>query len=347
MNTPNTNEWGSHSQIHVLELMAATALGIYLCYRMALPFMPPLTWALVLAITFMPVHRWLKSTVKHASVAASVSVLVIGVIVVVPTAFMGQRLVSEAAAGADTVRVKLESGEWQRTLDDHPRVAPIAQRIVDQIDLSGTASAVAAWLTDAATAFVRGSVIQAIDILLTFYLLFYFLRDQRAVLSTLRALSPLSEAEMNGLFSRVADTVYATVYGTLAVAAVQGTLGGLMFWWLGLPAPLLWGLVMGALAVVPVLGAFVVWIPAALFLGLDGSWGKALILALWGGVVVGGIDNVLYPILVGNRLKLHTIPAFMAIVGGLFVFGPSGLILGPVTLTITVLLLEIWRSRTA
>jgi predicted PurR-regulated permease PerM len=103
---------------------------------------------------------------------------------------------------------------------------------------------------------------------------------------------------------------------------------------------------MAVLAVIPVLGAFIVWIPAALFLALAGSWGKALILALWGGVVVGGIDNVIYPILVGNRLKLHTIPAFMAIVGGLIVFGPCGLILGPVALTVTVLLLEIWQSRT-
>jgi predicted PurR-regulated permease PerM len=118
-----------------------------------------------------------------------------------------------------------------------------------------------------------------------------------------------------------------------------------MFWWLGLPAPLLWGLVMGALAVVPVLGAFIIWIPAALFLALDGSWGKALILAFWGSVIVGGIDNVIYPILVGNRLRLHTIPAFMAIIGGLIVFGPSGLILGPVVLTATMSLLEIWQHR--
>lgn len=119
-----------------------------------------------------------------------------------------------------------------------------------------------------------------------------------------------------------------------------------MFWWLGLPAPLLWGLVMGLLAVVPVLGAFVVWIPATLFLALEGSWGKALILTVWGGVVVAGIDNVLYPILIGNRLKLHTIPAFISVLGGLILFGPSGLILGPVALTITIMLLEIWRSRT-
>ena len=98
---------------------------------------------------------------------------------------------------------------------------------------------------------------------------------------------------------------------------------------------------MGALAVVPVLGAFLVWIPAALFLALDGSWVKALILAVWGGVVVGGIDNVIYPILIGTRLKVHTIPAFVAIVGGLTVFGPSGLILGPMALSATIVLMEI------
>lgn len=118
-----------------------------------------------------------------------------------------------------------------------------------------------------------------------------------------------------------------------------------MFWWLGLPAPLLWGIVMGLLAVVPVLGAFVIWVPAAIFLLLDGSEGKALLLTLWGAVVVGGIDNLLYPMLVGKRLKMHTILAFISIVGGLIVFGASGLILGPVIVTITRLLLEIWRER--
>ena len=120
-----------------------------------------------------------------------------------------------------------------------------------------------------------------------------------------------------------------------------------MFWWLGLPAPLLWGIVMGLLAVVPVLGTFVIWIPAAIFLVLEGSGGKALLLTLWGGIVVGGIDNLLYPMLVGSRLKIHTVLAFISIVGGLIVFGPSGLIAGPVIFTITRLLLEVWSSRNA
>ena len=154
-------------------------------------------------------------------------------------------------------------------------------------------------------------------------------------------------AETDRLCGRVGDTIYATIYGTLAVSAVQGLLGGLMFWWLGLPAPLFWGVVMALLAVVPVLGAFVVWIPAALFLAMEGSWGKAIILAVWGGVVVGSIDNLLRPVLVGKRLQLHTVFVFISVVGGLLVFGASGLILGPVVLTITTVLLENWRGRTA
>jgi predicted PurR-regulated permease PerM len=128
---------------------------------------------------------------------------------------------------------------------------------------------------------------------------------------------------------------------------VQGALGGLMFWWLGLPAPILWGAVMGLLAIVPVLGAFVVWLPAAKFLAARGQWGKAVILLLWGTVVVGLINNLLYPILVGKRLRLHTVPVFFAIVGGLAVFGATGIILGPVILALTDAILEIWRRRTA
>jgi len=107
---------------------------------------------------------------------------------------------------------------------------------------------------------VRGSVYQAIGFCLVFYLLFFLLRDRYAALDALRSLSPLSESEMDHMLSRISDTIHATIYGTLAVSAVQGLLGGLMFWWLGLPAPLLWGVVMALLAVIPVLGAFVVWL---------------------------------------------------------------------------------------
>lgn len=344
---PETNDWGSRSHVQTLVLMAVTALGIYFCYQLAAPFLPALAWALALTILFTPLQCWLESKLKHPSVAAFVSVMVIALIVVVPVTFVVQRLAVQAANGAVFIENQVTSGEWRHILEFQPKLAPLADRMEQQLDLPGTVKALATWLSSAAASIVKGSFYQVMGFCLTFYLLFFFLRDRRSALLSLRFLSPLSKAEMERLFDRVGDTVYATIYGTLAVSAVQGLLGGLMFYWLGLPAPLLWGVVMALLAVVPVLGAFVVWTPAALFLALQGSWGKALILILWGALVVGTIDNLLRPILIGKRLKLHTVLAFISLVGGLMVFGPAGLILGPITLTITTVLLEIWRNRTA
>jgi predicted PurR-regulated permease PerM len=341
------DDWGSRTHVQTSVLMMATAFGLYLCYRLSVPFLPELAWALALAVLFTPFQRRLECTLKHPSLAAAVAVLVIGLMVAVPAAFVGQRLVEQAAIGAELIETKVKSGEWRRAVEAQPRLAPIADRIERQLDLPGSLKALATWLSTIAGSLVKGSVLQVVGFCLTFYLLFFFLRDRQTALHGLRYLSPLSAVDMDRLFRRVADTIYATVYGLLAVSSVQGVLGGLMFWWLGLSAPLLWGVVMALLAVVPVLGAFVVWVPAALFLALEGSWGKALILAVWGAIVVGSIDNFLRPILVGNRLNLHTVLAFISVVGGLVLFGPAGLILGPVALTVTAVLLDVWRARTA
>ena len=343
---PIPNDWESRSHVQTLVLLGATAFGIYLCYRMTAPFLSALGWALALAVLFAPFQRWLEKKLKHPSLASLVSVLVIGVIVVVPATFVGQQLIVQAAKGAERIETKVKSGEWRRVLEAQPSLAPLAEKIERQMDLPGTVKTLTTWLNTTAGVIVKGSVFQAIGFCLIFYLLFFFLRDRRAALQALRSLSPLDDAEMDRLFGRIGDTIHATIYGTLVVACVQGLLGGLMFWWLGLPAPLLWGAVMALLAVVPVFGAFVIWIPAALFLALEGSWSKAVILALWGVIVVGTIDNLLCPILVGKRLKQHTVLAFISLVGGLILFGPAGLILGPVVLTITMVLLEIWTRRT-
>ena len=337
--------WESRGHVRTLVLLGTTGGGIYLCYRLALPFASSLAWALALAVLFVPLQRRLEVRLKRPSLAALLSVLLIGLMVVVPVVFVGQRLVLQAAKGAEMVQVRVDSGEWRRALQAQPRLAAWVDQFDEAVDLPGSLKALGSWLSTAAGFIVKGSIYQLISFCLTFYLLFYLLRDRRAVLREIRALSPLTGVEMDRLFARVSDAIQATVYGTLAVAPLQGLLGGLMFWALGLSAPLLWGVVMGVLSVVPALGAFVVWIPAALFLGLEGSWGKALILSLWGMLVVGTIDNLLRPILVGNRLKLHAVPTFICVVGGLMLFGPAGLILGPMVLTLTLALLEIWPHR--
>lgn len=344
---PVSNDWGSRDHVRTLVLMGATGFGIFLCYLMASPFLPALAGALALAVIFTPLQRWLESKLRFANLAAFVSVLLIALIVVAPATFVVQKLVVQAANGAQLIETKVESGEWRRAIKTQPRLAPFADRLEKDMHLPGAAKSLATWLSASAASIITGSVFQAITFCLVFYLLFFFLRDRHALLHSIRSLSPLSKSEMEMLFDRVSGTIHATVYGTLAVSCIQGLLGGLMFWWLGLPAPMLWGVGMALLAVVPMLGAFVIWSPAALFLLLEGDWGKALILTAWGIAVVGTIDNLLHPVLVGNRLKLHTVLAFLSVVGGLMVFGAAGLILGPMALTMTTVLLEIGTKRCA
>lgn len=340
-------EWGSRTQVEMLVLLVVTALGLYLCARLAAPFVPAIAWALALAVLFAPLQRRLEGWVHRPNLAGAIAVLAIVLMVVVPAALVGHQLALQAGYGAHLVVTAVSSGEWRAPLDREPRLAALADRVEAQLDLPGTVASVVSWLSETAGSIVRGSVFQLLGVCLTFYLLFFFLRDRHAVLRGLRALSPLSKVEMDLMFGRLSDTIHATVYGTLAVSAAQGMLGGLMFWWLGLPAPLLWGAVMAVLAVIPVMGAFIVWVPAAIYLALVGSWGKALILALWGMLVVGTVDNLLRPVLVGRRLQQHTILAFMSVVGGLVLFGAAGLILGPLAVTITTVLLEVWRQRAA
>jgi predicted PurR-regulated permease PerM len=337
--------WSSRRQIQTLVLVLAIVAGLFICLRLTAPFLAPLVWALTLAVLFTPLHRRIEAKIARPNVAATITVLLVALVVLIVAAFVGARLVSEVVKGATVLKTLVESGDLGRTIESYPFIAPLGRWIEHNTDLSAALSGAASWLATKGASFVQGSVVQLIAVLLTFYFLFFLLRDRRNALRSIKSLVAIPGEAMNRLGRRISETIHATVYGTLVVAAVQGTMGGLMFWVLGLPAPVLWGIVMGMLAVVPVLGAFIIWIPAAIVLAVDGSWARAIVLTAWGSIVIGGIDNLLYPMLVGNRLQMHTVVAFIAMIGGLAVFGAAGIILGPVAVTVTSLLLEIWRNR--
>jgi predicted PurR-regulated permease PerM len=331
--------------LRLLPVAAAAAIGLVVCYLLAAPFIPALTWALVLAVLLAPIHSRIEARLRHRDSAALVTVLVALVAVVLPLLFVAQQLVREAARGAAYLERLIAEMDMAQMLSGLPSVAALVQRILDSIDPQGTLASLVQWLTGRSSDLLMGSVGQAVTFVMAFYLLFYFLRDRAEAFEALVDHSPLRRDETAEIAERFTETVHATLVGTVLVAAVQGTLGGLMFWWLGLPTPVFWGLVMGLLAIVPVLGAFVVWVPAAILLALDGSWISALVLALWGGVIVAGIDNLLYPMLVGRRLKMHTVVAFIGAVGGIVLFGASGLVLGPAVIVVTMMLVRILRAR--
>ncbi len=343
----NRDAWWTRDHVLVIVLFVATGILLVLSWQLVRPFINPLAWALALAVVAHPLHGWLAHRIKKPGLAAGISVFAIAVVLAALIIFVGQSLVISIASGSQAFQSFFQTGQWREQLARIPWLGPLLASLEQQVNFGGQLQNMSGEVGKRVSEFAAGSAWIFVQVVLTFFVLFYLFRDRREALGTLRSLVPLSQKETDKVFTRVADTIHATIFGTLAVAAVQGALGGLIFWWLGLPAPILWGAVMGLLAIVPVLGAFVVWLPAAVFLAASGQWGKAVILTLWGTVVVGLIDNLLYPILVGKRLRLHTVPVFFAIVGGLAVFGAAGLIVGPVILALTDAILEIWRRRTA
>lgn len=336
--------WLTRSRSSALVLMAMTAVAFYLCWRMTEPFVPALAWALALAILGYRLHRWLTQRIRNPNACAALATAFMVLFIAVPIAATAPSVAGSIKDGWETLRSESIQKRLENVTRNNPSLALAASFVARHAPSSDE---LAKQLAPGLSNLVTGSVWVGMQLLITFFALFYLLRDREKALHYLRFFVPLTTSEAERLTRRVAEVVRASVFGTLIVAAIQGLLGGLMFWWLGLPAPLLWGAVMCLLSVLPIFGAAIVWVPAAILLALEGSWEKALILTLWGSVVVALIDNLLYPVLVGNRLRLHTLLVFIAIVGGLLMFGASGLVLGPGVLAITIAAMDIWHERTA
>lgn len=326
-------------------LAFGAGLGLVLCYLLAIPFIPALVGAFTLAVLFAPLDAHMRRAARLNGIAAALTTAIVALIVVVPTIFIVGALLSETDRSARLIGTLIDADTWTRAIDARPRLAPILRAVNERFDIPELIRTATNWLAGWSGSFVQGSFTGLISLMLMFYFVFYLLRDREEIAEAVENALPLTTPEFAKLSDRITNTIHATVLGMTAVSILQGMLGGAMFWWLGLPAPVFWGVLMGLLAVVPFLGAFVIWAPAALVLGLAGDLTSAALLVVWGTIVVGVVDNVMYPILVGRRLMLHTIPSFIAVAGGVILLGAPGIVLGPVIVAVSVTLMEILRHR--
>jgi len=331
-------------QVRDIALLLLTVLALYLCWLLASPFLAAFVWALALAVVAYPLHRRFELFLPP-NLAALVSVLAVTVVLLAPGAFLLQRFFDEAVAGFRLIRHNLDPAILPSLAERYPYFATVLHWLQARFDLNQEMKRVATLLAGQAPAVISGSVQVITQSAMMLVTLFYFLRDRRRLLGFLLRIVPLSSIESQELVNRVSETISATLYGNLVVKLVQGLLGGLMFWILGLPAPLLFGVLMSLLAMLPVVGTSLVWGPGAVVLLYQGSWIKAIILVACGGLIISLIDNVLYPFLVATELRFHTLGVLVAVFGGLVVFGLAGVVLGPVILAATVALLEVWTER--
>lgn len=311
-------------------ITALVAAALYGCYRLLTPFLPAMTWAVAFAVVGNPLHRFVHRHVRNPHLAAGLSVSIVALILILPAWVASDLLVKQASVA---VEYWLSHQPWR----DIP--------FQDRFDLQDTLKDGLREVSSRLPGFLKDSLSALTQLPMALFCLFFFFRDRVLIMEYLTSWLPLSEQEVQDLTRRISDILYATILGRIVLATIQGALGGLMFWFLGLPTPLLWFMVMSFLALLPFFGTVIVWGPASLYLVWSGNVGHGVILALWGALVVSSIDNVLYPFLVGTRMQLHPLVTFFGVIGGLGWFGASGIILGPIILATSAALLEVWRRR--
>lgn len=330
-----------------ITLFLLTIGVLSLCALLLHPFFAAIVTAVILAVITQHPYNWLSIRVRNRSLCASIAVVLVVLVIVIPGFFLARSLGKQALAAF----VILRSGTTQNSFTDYianrPALASQIESLSASIDPSNAARSSAAYVGSKFAAVLGSSVRLITQFVVMLFLLFFFYRDQELALTTLRSLLPLREDETSELLSKVDDTIFATALGRLTIAVVQGVLASLAFWVLRVPNVLLWAFTLTAFAMIPAFGAFLVWAPIAIYLGLHGHWGKAALLIVWGGLVVSTIDNILYPILIGSHIRAHIGVILLTILGGIAVFGPLGIVLGPVIFTVASSLIDIWKARTA
>jgi len=323
------------SRLPLLLLLAcAVALGWILQ-----PFWGAILWAVIIALLFLPMFRRLLPRVGgRRSLAAALVLGAVLLICVLPLTLVAASLAREAA----TLYQQIDSGAWQPELAVRRLFNALPGWVVSLLDHFGVADfdtlqrRMTASVSQAAqliTTRALGIGLDTFDfftsLAITLYLAFFLVRDGESLVRTMAAGLPLSAAHQRALGGKFATVVRATVKGSLLVAAAQGALGGLAFWVLGVQGALLWAVLMTFLSLVPAVGAALVWAPVAAWFALHGEWAAAAGLTAWGVLVIGLVDNLLRPILVGKDTRLPDYVVMIATLGGMSVFGLNGFVVGP------------------
>ncbi|MEA3410034.1 MAG: AI-2E family transporter [Pseudomonadota bacterium] len=322
-----------------------------LFYQVVERFLIALLMAAVLAGLAHPVYRWFVDRLRgHENTASAATVLLCLMLVIVPvTLFLGV-VVNEAVEVSKTASEWVERHVQQpEELQEKIRAIPALQRLLpyqDQIleKVGELAGKVGGFVAHGMAAGARVTAGYFLSLFVMLYAMFYFLVEGRAILDAVLRFTPLTDGDKTDLLGTFVSVSRATVKGTLVIGIVQGGLAGLSFAVVGIEGAVFWGAVMAVLSIVPGIGTALVWVPAVIFLALGGQTGAAVGVALWCAIVVGTADNVLRPSLVGRDTAMPDILVLLTTLGGLFLFGASGIVLGPVVGALFVAVWGLWGA---
>jgi len=340
-----SEQQGGAQRISSLVFYGAVLLIAYLAYQIVQPFLVEIGWALVLAIVLAPAQTRVAARVGAGRSAALLTVLVL-VLLVLPATFVVLMLVREGSQIVSYVEGQLSDrggpmGLFRVAWDWlHARVPllPSEEEIVEQVSrsLGGVASNVAS----RAGLVVKGTAQFLFGLVITLGILFFLLKDAPELARAARRLLPFGREQNERLLTLTRDIVSASVTSMLAIAVIQGLLGGLTLWLLGVDGAALWGSLMAVLSMLPAVGAALVWGPAAIWLAVSGSVVKGVVLALVGVLVLGNVDNLVRPLLLSGSARMSTLVLVISLLGGVSAFGFIGIVLGPVVAAVLTALVE-------
>lgn len=317
------------------------------------PLAGAVLWALFLAIVFWPMHQRVRRRAsRKPSVAALLTLLTIILIVILPLSLVSASVVEQASVLYQKVKTgDMQPAQYlQRALEALPSWAQgVLQRfgIADLPAMMQRLGDLLSRSSQVITSSLMGIGQVTLDFVVSFfimlYVLFFLLRDGEALVGRIERSVPLQPAQTRKLLKQFVAVVRATVKGNVVVALIQGALGALAFWVLDVPGPVLWGAFMALLSLLPAVGAALVWGPVALYKLFTGDLVGGIGLTVWGVLVIGLVDNVLRPILVGRDTRLPDYVVLVATVGGISLFGLNGFVIGPV---IAAMFLVCWNLLT-
>lgn len=326
----------------LLLIVLITAVFLYIIS----PFAYPILWAAIIAGLFYPMYRWLKNKLKSPNLSATITLVTVFLVIIVPVTLIATLVVSESIELYNSV--SNNSGQISssvKTVVHWVETNPYTAKLhVDQTfwtqKLGEITSTITSYLINAAKTFTQNSLVFVLMFVIVFYALFFFIRDGERILKRLMHLCPLGDTHEKMLYSRFVSTTRATLKGSLIVGLVQGGLGGIMFVLAGIPGSIIWAIIMTLLSVIPGIGSYFVWLPVAIVVMITGNIWVGIAMILFGTLVIGTIDNILRPILVGKDTQMHPLLVLFSTLGGIVIFGVSGFVIGPV---ITALFLAFWE----
>ncbi len=330
-------------------LVILTVLG-YLSYQIVSPFLLPIAWAIVFSVVFYPIYVFLSKYIKVKSIASSITVLIILVAIIVPITYLSFLLIGELekfgdytnSAGLQSVRDLFEKMKASSHFEKLSSLIgqgnmPTYDQFMDNIKKIG--SILAANLSIRITNIISA----AINFLFMIFTIFFLFKDGPGFLRKLKDYLPFNEEQKTRLATQMKDMIVSTVYGGVAVAVIQGLLGGIAFYVIGINSPVLWGIAMSVMSFVPLVGTLAVWGPTSVYLIIQGDYMNGIGLVLYGIFVISMVDNILKPLIIGSRTKMPTIVIFFSVLGGIKAFGIIGLIMGPLIMAVFVSVFEIFR----